>query len=343
MAYKYLRTEDWTSSKFFKVKDCPVQRQTDARIAKAAKHLSPYQPVHDRVAVAYRKGKVLCKVDGHTRQACELAGLIEGVPADRRFRVEIYDCPTDADVEKLYRTFDAAGAAETSGDRSYSLIRKTLGFAPASGSLLNKKVAFEIIASDDPGKPRSVPDSQLLAGMPGVKAFADAIHIIDEAEPKMDPKVFRNTWMQTALIISVIRDGEKALKFWRDVQDDDAGTLTKTTACAVQMIRHHASAVRLVGGKNSPIKAPRDCVGMAIGRDGNAQMLEYALAYYTAYQTGEVFEKPNVPQWEIRFKKRRTTPLPVLKFMGDNDALKQIVKSVKKVGGILEKRKAAKA
>lgn len=314
MIMKYLREESWTPSKFYAIPDCPIQRHTEDRYKKA-NYLHLWESVHDEVAVAMRSGTVLCKLDGHTRQMCSENGLVRGEPADRRFRVKLYECPTDKDVEEAYHRFDSRGSVETSKDRSYSLVRKTLGYKPTSAQALTKKTAFEIVYAPEDRTPQSRPDSVLLDELATRPEFMQAIQIIDQSNPRLDPRVMTPAFLQAAIILAVHRDGEAALAFFQNLADSTTHMMDTASACALTMLVYHQSAIRRCASGGVK-RVPKDCQHLAQGREGNARMTEYVLAYYEAYRDGRLFEIVQRPDWEVAYGRTvRVKPITALAFL----------------------------
>lgn len=109
-----MTVEEWDQ-----VPDNPRQRDTERRALLASKrHLSVYQDIHKYVYCGVRNGKIVCKVDGHTRSYVWRNGMADG-PSDGRVVV----CPVEITSEdggrEIYGQTDGKGPTKTPGDLLY--------------------------------------------------------------------------------------------------------------------------------------------------------------------------------------------------------------------------------
>ena len=197
-----------TIEQWIGVTDCSIQRDTVAHAKKARnKHLKVSSITHARVAAARLPNGKLVKLDGHTRAALWNDGSLER--PDCGLFVDVYKCQTNADVERLYKEFDNTSATETAGDKLYGAYRGH-GFTPVSRLIIGGSVSTALklclSSSDDiPIYDRVTP-------------FIGALRIIDQA--MLNNRPFP-AGVLSALIITVMRDGDDALEFWRAYSNNE--------------------------------------------------------------------------------------------------------------------------
>lgn len=121
--YRKMLAEDW-----IKVKDNPIQRDTEKHAAKA-KHLLTPHPTHSFVFAAELPNGKLIKLDGHTRA---LMWRRKDVAAPMQVTVGIIQVKDMDEVESLYKDFDSRDALETMRDKVYGAFSKH-NFEPQSG------------------------------------------------------------------------------------------------------------------------------------------------------------------------------------------------------------------
>lgn len=117
-------------SDWIKVRDNPIQRDTE-RHAQKAKHLLTPLPTHAIVFAAKLPNGDLIKLDGHTR-----ALLWKRNQAKHPPHVDVNVIPVES-IERaieLYKTFDSRDALETATDKVSGGFRQA-GFKPESGLL----------------------------------------------------------------------------------------------------------------------------------------------------------------------------------------------------------------
>jgi len=106
--------EQWQSTP-----DHPIQRNTKEH-ADRSRHLQNFHPTQAFVT-AVKFGDIIYKVDGHTRAFLWAAGKLKPPEV---LNVQMWGCTEYSEVEKLYRTFDARTAADTSRDDAWGIMRK---------------------------------------------------------------------------------------------------------------------------------------------------------------------------------------------------------------------------
>lgn len=115
-----IATKEITVKEFSKMMGNPLQRDTKSHAVKALKnHLSEYHPSHAKVAAA-KLGKILYKLDGHTRAYLWKKGDLE---APDMLSCDFYDIESREDLTELYKHFDSQNAVETKGDQVLGTLR----------------------------------------------------------------------------------------------------------------------------------------------------------------------------------------------------------------------------
>jgi len=146
MAVRDPYTTRIATDEFVGLPDNPRQRDTEKRARKAhQKHLKTYIPPHGHVFAAEINGRLVCKLDGHTRSY--LWSQNNGYYKPSVVTLTVYPCDNMADAADLYSTFDNALATETALDRMSGALREN-GISLKS-SLFSKgfSTALKIAAS----------------------------------------------------------------------------------------------------------------------------------------------------------------------------------------------------
>lgn len=115
-----IKTIEMDTDKFIKIQPNPIQRDTEYHSAKALKfHLSKEAVTHAKVSLA-RCGKIMWKLDGHTRAHLWKEGDLK---APSILSVDIYDVKSKEEAIELYRHFDNNDAAESNADKTAGALR----------------------------------------------------------------------------------------------------------------------------------------------------------------------------------------------------------------------------
>ncbi len=125
-----MSTIQMSVSDWIKVRDNPIQRDTERHAAKA-KHLLTPLPIHAITFAAKLPNGELVKLDGHTRA---LLWKRNQVRHPHKVIVNIIDVESVDEARALYKTLDAKEAVETASDKvtgGYNLIQ----FSPESSLL----------------------------------------------------------------------------------------------------------------------------------------------------------------------------------------------------------------
>lgn len=245
------------------VSDCPIQRDTERHaLAAKKKHLSKTSLTHANVSAAKLPGGEVYKLDGHTRAYLWRSGDLD--PPSQELFVDMYYCDNMVEVEDLYQHFDNEGATENLRDRLYGAYRLQ-GFSPKSSLINNGGVssALSIILGIQFQK-----HSIYSAIIP----FIDAIKVIDAEDFPQRPFI---SPVLATMIVTVHKDGEKSLPFWRAYANDE-GSKNGKEKDGVQALTELVLAIRTSTG----------------GAFGYAKKLELsgrALSAYLAYKEGRMY------------------------------------------------------
>lgn len=180
----------WLSiDEFFELDEVFCQRDTEARIPRARKHLSKLQLEHCTVFVAklakddlyngkrYKAGHKF-RIDSNTRNLFWQKGLSDNIP--KSVSVIEYSFDTVDRIRESYNTFDSPNSVERNQEKFYGMISGMLKYEPRSqkikrGSILsgmNKAGCF--LAPDQWNQPTVTPDiilAQTCWFLPEIKAI----------------------------------------------------------------------------------------------------------------------------------------------------------------------------
>lgn len=211
-----------TFEEFSTIPDNPIQRDTEARVKRASrKHLKTASITHVNVATAVIRGGGEYVVDGHTRRHLWMNGTLE---APTHVSVTRYFVDTIDEVIALYKQYDNASAVETAKDR-ISGAMNGLGFKPKNHMLKRASILglFYYIEGLHSTQVNIYTDVEKY--LPYLKVIDDA----DIAPIRFPAGIF------TALMLTVIVDGEAAFEFWHKYANDE-GTKDSRGRCAVQAL-----------------------------------------------------------------------------------------------------------
>lgn len=154
-----IRSEVWPILQFIETEGYPFNREVEIR-SKKKNHLNGGMESGTQLTVAVIRvsvdrapklwaeltqdpdvdGYKVCKIDGHSRTESWVNGRLE---APEKLKVDIYESPTDEQVEKLYVAFNSPATAETGKERTQH-INKACHFKPKSKYVSGQwKTAFE--------------------------------------------------------------------------------------------------------------------------------------------------------------------------------------------------------
>lgn len=215
------------------IPDHPSQRNTDARVERAAKtHLGNTSPFHAEVKMAQYPDGSCVKLDGHTRALAWARGLAQ---PPQVVNVDIYPVANDQEAIELYTHLDSPHAVEKTSDRSYGAGR----YAGLKNINLNWYSSMGRF-----GMPARLASSYRAGNSTLVKSYTENIavkHHIDAIDDLIDfnPRLsIMLTPLQTAYILTFEKHGKaKCRAFWTAYQEDQGSKMGDETD-GVQALRN---------------------------------------------------------------------------------------------------------
>lgn len=225
--------EEMTLEDFFDIPDCPRQRNTEKRAARA-KHLDRLFPTHTVVVIARFPDGSSMRLDGHTRLYKWANG--KGALPDRLLAIVL---PVDNLTQALayYTHFDNKAATEQVHEKICGAIKQ-----------FNLEIASAFIGDGRIGTPlRYVSRALRIAGVEGIPAQNDdefvytVVSLLTPQIEAMDAlnlkaSKFRGP-LATALILAHIKHGDKILPFFKAV-DAGAGAEIDGRACPLAAVKN---------------------------------------------------------------------------------------------------------
>lgn len=187
------RTIEVDAETFMNLPDNPIQRDTEKHAAFAQKrHLSKDSPTHRSVAVAEYRGRLLCKLDGHTRTLMWRDGRLT---MPDTVDMTIYPISDPRDAETFYKQFDNRYATETTADRISGAMRAA-GITPQSTLLRGNNYATALKMANSGGSSSGGDDEYEL-----VSLWRDVIIEVDSWELPRNP--FKGTGLVALMFLLV--------------------------------------------------------------------------------------------------------------------------------------------
>lgn len=206
-------------SEWAKIPPIKFQRNHEERI-KENKHIrrfSDFLPTHTLVAmVIYPDGRRF-KVDGHTRTVAWESGVC-APPSD--VLVITYHVNGDIDARQIYNSIDNIEGVKNSADQIYSAIRE-LGMKPISALVNACKFGKAMNFATGRNAGRGFTKKMQVAQLREVLMEFDAII--------PNPKVF-NSSVFAAALMTIERDGDLALTFWKAANSGGFDAPSETNA-----------------------------------------------------------------------------------------------------------------
>lgn len=207
MPMRKMKVSDW-----IKVKDNPIQRDTERHAAKA-KHLLTPLSIHAIVYAAELPNGQLVKLDGHTRALLWSRNQVKH-PAE----VEVNIIPVDSMDEaiSLYKTLDSKNALETITDKVSGAFGEH-NFHPESGLMKRGSIAnalnmcWTIWTTSDSKSPKSGQPFDLYAA---IHEFAPEIFALDSFGLNSQGTT---SGIIAAFILTYRKHGAPVIPFWRSV------------------------------------------------------------------------------------------------------------------------------
>lgn len=257
-----LKKETIPLDEWLGIPDCPIQRDTERHAQSASKkHLSCSSPTHANVSAARLPSGEEYKLDGHTRSFLWATGKLE--PPSHILYVDVYYCDNMTEVEDLYQQFDNQDAVENLRDKLYGAYRLH-GFTPKSSVIKTGGVTSAIA---------------MILGIQfnrhsiykAVAPFIPTLMLIDKED--FPSRLFISPVL-AATIVTVHKDGEQAMKFWRAYANDE-GVKRGREKDGVQALTELLLSIRSAGGVFANVK--------------RLHLAGRALSAYLSYQEGRMY------------------------------------------------------
>ena len=294
-----LTTKTMSVKEFSKIMDNPLQRDTEAHAVKALKdHMSQYHPSHAKVAVA-KVGKVLYKLDGHTRSYLWDKDQLE---SPDELSCDIYVVETKEEAVELYKHFDSQKAVENKGDQilgalKYMGIRNYSPTFARSIGLANAIQTIDIAM----GHPRPRIDTDVLL-KPWKKEIKALISLGFDKNNKAHKPGFPSC-VTAAFLILYRLYGDNCLGFWEIYYWGEANGL-KSGRCGAKAAADYIH------------KARAD--KMLMGRQYSFGHIEAIITAYHKHQA----KKPVTNLRQLYTRKEGVSTTKQLKFILDDVGLK---------------------
>jgi hypothetical protein len=224
--------EEMSIETLFDIEDCPRQRDTAKRAAKA-KHLDNLYPTHTVVSIAEFPDGRRMKLDCHTRMHKWASGA---VPMPARILAIIFPVNNEAQAMAYYTHFDNIVATESSTDKICGAIKQHainvsspfLGDGRLGTPMRYVHRALRLTGLYE------LPDQKSAEFMyTMVATLAPQITALDSTEPKANK--FRGP-LATAFILGHLKHGDAILPFFK-AANDNAGSEEDGKFCPFQGIK----------------------------------------------------------------------------------------------------------
>ncbi|HOW46207.1 MAG TPA: hypothetical protein P5305_01325 [Rubrivivax sp.] len=240
-----MKTIQMTPSQWAAVANNPIQRDTEAHAAKAARdHLARPAKTHQKVAAARLPDGSLVKLDGHTRSLMWGDGRLVAPPF---VYVDVYDADSMGEVMELYKQYDYRGSVEGAVDKLSGAYRLH-GISPSTALLTKGAVTTALRV---------------------IRWQENIYEMVGEWKPELlalDEIGATYRIMPTPIIVAALATlrvrGEKASSFWR-VYVAGAGSRTNGASCGADALSRLVTDLRLRGVLASS-KLNKDQAGKAI-------------------------------------------------------------------------------
>ncbi|GMQ45051.1 hypothetical protein VB10N_00500 [Vibrio sp. 10N] len=254
-------------------------------------------------------------IDGHTREYLDIMKKIQ-LPEKIMLMVILEE--DIVKISDLYDSADSSGAHKTCSDIVCGMMRKYLGHLPKQSILKNSnlKTAFEIAFNSGV----NIDVSELYGLMDKHPLAFNALKKIERHPTKFLEAKFP-TVILAGMLLSVLRDGDRALSFWSDY-NNDLGSTTKGYMDAIQMMsQYRIDLLHYASTKNKNPTKPAEFHTPLVGRDGHEHYLPKVLSYYNGWTKGKPYKTKMVGGWYVRAKVSMT----VKDFLGGKSYLEYTI------------------
>ena len=272
-----------------------VQRYTTGRLQKALKnHLKEHFPTHSTAALGMMPDGTIIKLDCHTRSKAWIEGYL---PMPKILLVTVFHIDEEAFSERLYEAIDNKHTTETASDHVFGSARGSLGHEPTNTSLFNKRgmrTALEIALNNG----ASMSDIAFRTKLRTPECIK-MVQTLDEH--KFKPSLF-NAGFLGAIVLSVLRDGDKAMEFWLAVANGE-GSKHNGQLDAIEMAFQFKSDIDRFKSVKSAKGRPRD-VENGSSRSINNTYCMRVLPFYEAWKVKRTYKPAsNSSGWTTRSHK----------------------------------------
>lgn len=295
---------------FISIQDNPRQRDTPERAEKAKKsHLKNPHPCHTVVEIAavYDDGDLplteesiqeqlieTWKLNGHTR-----AYLWDSEELDKPSHVValIYLVESEEEAKEFYRAYDSGKAVETGLDKVFSALRDAFNGIPQCPLYKKRgiKTAIEVAFNNN----SSMSDDAMYQLKSKHPLAVATLKQIDRY--KLNPAMF-NASIMAAMLLSVLRDGDQAMKFWENFSNGQ-GSNSAGEMDAVMMAMVYQGEIKTFGKADYKGQRPKDVLP-GTGRDVHSIYVPMFLTYYEAWKSQKTFRPKRNGEWYNRNHKR---------------------------------------
>jgi hypothetical protein len=204
-----MRVQNMTVQQWATVSDNPRQRDTEAHARKAAKkHLKTFSPAHLTVHAAELPNKKLIKLDGHTRGLLWSTGQLK-LQNGSKITVCVHPVKSIDEAKQLYNHFDDPGQTETPQDRATGASRES-GVTLTTPWMMAGRFTTALQIASEEGSKMDVYTT--------TAKWAAQLGMID----KLSIPAFKSSsGVVAAMLVSIKRDGDEALDFWKRFAGDD--------------------------------------------------------------------------------------------------------------------------
>ena len=226
------------TEEFFELDEVFCQRNTEARIPKARKHLSKVQVEHCSVVVAkltkddgykgtFYKAGHLFRVDSNTRNLFWQKGFSDNIPKD--VHVTEYSFDSVDRIRESYNTFDSPDSLERNQEKFYGIISGVWGYTPTSKKLKKGSVLSGLNKAACYFQPDLYTQSRITQDnmVAHTGYFLEEIKVMDEIMTKTD------CWDQALFCLGIMSlkkygtDNERVLEGLRRINNRSYTTMDK--------------------------------------------------------------------------------------------------------------------
>lgn len=237
-----MSTVTMSVSDWIKVRDNPIQRDTERHAAKA-KHLLTPLPIHAITFAAKLPSGELVKLDGHTRALLWKRNLVRH---PHKVTVNVLDAESIEDAVNMYKTLDAKEALESASDKVTGGYRLTQ-FEPQSSLLATANITYGLRLAFRGLANIGDHEARTMDIYPMVEEFAPELAGLDSFMLRPGDV---NTAIIAAFLLTTRKHGDAVGSFWRGFFGD-GGTRADGKMDGIQALKElglYRSKRKMFGG-----------------------------------------------------------------------------------------------